>query len=204
MDMSLLRPTLLRRSFARLFGRVLGTDDQALDGPPFLAPEPEDADHARALSAAHEHRWNWAQRDLEELIGRLGSGDEATAGRPAEDLASVRAVRRCLRALNKRPRDPKLRVELAKHYLELEMGGDAERELLQAATLAPEDPEPLYLLALEHYYRGEADQAERTYATARAIAPDLPPFAEVVRSLTEHLGAEEPRGGGAALAEAAG
>jgi tetratricopeptide (TPR) repeat protein len=116
--------------------------------------------------------WGRAQRELER------AAREQPDGPAADDLASVRAVRRQLRILQKWPRDPQAYLALGRAYMDLGLGEDAERAFLRAVALAPEEPAPHYLLALEYFYREATDEAERAYARARALADDLPPFAE--------------------------
>ena len=140
-------------------------------------PVPLEAHHREGLRMAAAHRWNWAQREL-DLAART-----APEGPAAQDLASVRDVRRQLRVLQKWPRDAQAHLALGRAYFELGLGADAEQALRQAIALAPAEPAGHLLLALEYAYRGELAAAERRYAEAQARSAGLPPFAALLADL---------------------
>ena len=138
------------------------------------APAPLEPHHQQGLALARAHRWNWAQRELELAVRAMPQGP---AG---EDLASVRAVRRQLRVLQKWPRDAQAHLTLGRSYFELGLGEDAEQAFRQASALAPQEPAAYVFLALEYAYRGASAEGERAYAQAQALGADLPPYASVL------------------------
>ena len=149
-----------------------------------LGPLPEDgaADSKLSEALAHirERRWGPAQRVLEEAVRRGQSGD---AGKY---LAEVRAIRRCLRQLERRPRDAILHVELGRLYFGLELGDDALASFSRAVELQPDLAVAHHLLALEYLYRGNRAVARRECEWAHAIEPELPSFADLEREF-EHI-----------------
>ncbi|MBI2940476.1 MAG: hypothetical protein HYY04_08570 [Chloroflexi bacterium] len=160
---------------------------------PVGAPEPEVTTddrwreyHQHGLEAARNKRWNWAQRQLEQAI-RLAPGSQAR-----EDLETVRTARRCLRLLEKRPRDAATHLLLGRCYFELDMGEDAERQFRRANVLSPGEPAPYYFLALEYCYRGALEEAEKAYQQAAALAEDLPPFSALLAEYQHLAGDDEP------------
>ena len=136
--------------------------------------EPLEPHHRQGLALARAHRWNWAQRALEQAV-RI-----SPQGPAADDLASVRAVRRQLRLLQKWPRDAGAHVELGRCYLELDMGEAAAAEFRRVIALAPAEPAAYFYLALEYAYRGALGEAEQAYAQAQARVAGLPPFAALL------------------------
>jgi len=150
----------------------------ALDGTTILEyptnPPPGSCEshHEQGLRLAAAHRWNLAQRELERATRA------ATHEVVAADLASVRAVRRQLRVLQKWPRDVPAHLALGRCYFELGLGADAEATFRRVLTLAPDEPAAPYFLALEYAFRGERSVAEGYYDRARALAPELPSFAD--------------------------
>jgi tetratricopeptide (TPR) repeat protein len=146
-------------------------------GPAPTAPleahrEPAGTHHEEGLRLAAAHRWNHAQRALERATRAVADGPAAA------DLASVRAVRRQLRVLQKWPRDVPAHLALGRSYFELGLGEDAEATFRRVLILAPEEPAAPYFLALEYAFRGAWGVAEDHYARARTLAPELPPFAD--------------------------
>jgi len=135
-------------------------------------PASLDPHHERGLHLAEAHRWNWAQRELEQAT-RAAVPEQATA-----DLVSVREVRRQLRVLRKWPRDVPAHLALGRCYFELGLGADAEETFRRVLTLAPDEPAAPCFLALEYAFRGAWPAAEDAYARARALVPELPPFAD--------------------------
>ena len=135
-------------------------------------PAPLESHHEQGLRLAAEHRWNWAQRELEQATRA------ATDGAAAADLASVREARRQLRVLRKWPRDVPAHLALGRCYFELGLGADAEATFRRVLILAPDEPAAPCFLALEYAFRGAWPAAEDAYARARALAPELPPLAD--------------------------
>ena len=135
------------------------------------APASPLSQHERGRHLVAEHRWNLAQRELERAA-------RAADGAAAEDLASVREVRRQLRVLGRWPRDIPAHLALGRAYFELGLGADAEATFRRVLALAPAEPTAPYFLALEYAFRGAWPETEDYYARARTLAPDLPPFAD--------------------------
>ena len=159
------------------------TGTEAATSPPPTGTEPTPAErtidvveshHQRGLDMARSHRWNWAQRELEAALRHTPSETVRV------DLETVRAARRHLRLLQKRPRDARTHLLLGKCYFELDMGEDAEREFQRALELAPHEPEAYYFLALEYCYRGDVQKAEHYYRQAQTLVEGLPPFADLL------------------------
>ncbi len=146
----------------------------APEWPAAPPPAPLESHHERGLRLAEAHRWNWAQRALEQATRAATDG----AAEAAADLASVREVRRQLRVLRKWPRDVPAHLALGRCYFELGLGADAEETFRRVLTLAPDEPAAPCFLALEYAFRGAWPAAEDAYARARALAPELPPFAD--------------------------
>ena len=143
----------------------------APEWPAAPPPAPLESHHEQGLRLAAEHRWNWAQRELEQATHAVTDG-------AAADLASVREVRRQLRVLRKWPRDIPAHLALGRYYFELGLGADAEEAFRRVLILAPDEPAAPCFLALEYAFRGEREVAEGYYARARALVPELPPFAD--------------------------
>lgn len=137
-------------------------------------PEQVASDHRRGLDLARAGRWNHAQRALE------AARRAAPEGPAAADLASVRAVRRQLRALAKWPRDVEAHLLLGQAYMELELGEHAEEVFRRVTALARGEPRAYIYLALEYAYRGENDEAERAYTQARGLDESLPTFSSAL------------------------
>ncbi len=146
----------------------VGAADRHTSAP----PAPREPHHERGLHLAEAHRWNWAQRELEQATRA------ATDGAAAADLASVREVRRQLRVLRKWPRDVPAHLALGRCYFELGLGADAEATFRRVLILAPDEPAAPCFLALEYAFRRSWPAAEDAYARARALVPELPPFAD--------------------------
>ncbi len=173
---------------------VAAARSEAVDAPetgPDRSPAALAPQHERGLHLAATHRWNWAQRELEQ------AARAEVHGPAAADLASVREVRRQLRVLRKWPRDISAHLALGRCYFELGLGTDAEDTFRYVLTLAPAEPTALYFLALEYAFRGAWPTAEEYYTRARALAADLPPFADWRRAIETTTG-EGPTAGGAA------
>jgi len=162
---------------------VASAPELAIDLPPL----PLDPHHEQALRLAAEHRWNWAQRELERAT-RVARDESALA-----DLTSVREVRRQLRVLRKWPRDVPAHLALGRCYFELGLGADAEDTFHRVLVLAPEEPAAPYFLTMEYAFRGEWSAAEDCYARAGALAPDLPPFADWLNEYGLADGTAPPR-----------
>ncbi len=126
------------------------------------------------LAQIAAHRFGPAQRALEALV-RVEH--HATA---AEYLEDLRALRYCLRRVEKRPLDAGLRLELGMHYFALEMGEEAQHEWERALDLDPSLVQAHSFLAVEHLFRGNVAEARRAYSRACALDPTLPGFAELL------------------------
>src|SRR5918997_5544650 len=112
-----------------------GSDVPARAAPPVPPAEaPREPHHRQGLCWAQSQQWNRAQRAL-ELAVRADPAGPASA-----DLASVRAVRRQLRLLQKWPRDAQALVALGQANMELELGAAAEQAYRQAIAVAPAEP----------------------------------------------------------------
>ncbi|MHB1005015.1 MAG: tetratricopeptide repeat protein [Chloroflexota bacterium] len=133
-----------------------------------------------AMGHIRQRRWGSAQRSLERL------GGERPGSEPTELIAEVRAIRRCLRQLEKRPREAILHVELGRLYFGLELGDDALASFSRAAELEPDLAIAHHLLALEYLYRGNRAAARRECEWAHALEPDLPSFTDLLREF-EHV-----------------
>ncbi|MHB1005611.1 MAG: tetratricopeptide repeat protein [Chloroflexota bacterium] len=133
-----------------------------------------------ALGQIKYRQWARAQWALERLAG------EKRVSEAAQYLAEVRAVRRCLRQLEKWPRDASLYLELGRLYFGLELGDGALEAFSRAADLQPDLALAHHLLALEYLYRGNRAAARRECEWAHAIDPELPSFADLEREF-EHV-----------------
>jgi tetratricopeptide (TPR) repeat protein len=175
--------------------------DQGAVGPPpeydRAAPAADsggraaDALVAEAMQHVQRRRWGRAQRVLEAAV-REGAGEEAL-----QLLDDVRTVRRCLRQLDRWPRDPQLHLELGRRYFSLELGDEALDALSQAVALQSDLAEGHVYLALEHLFRGEHELACRCWERAKELNPSLPAF-DVVReqfTLANQRAAEEGEAG---------
>lgn len=115
-------------------------------------------------------QWGRAQRALEELA-RQDQRCEASAY-----LAEIRAVRRCLRQLNRRPRDALLHLELGRLYFGLELADEALHEFEQAVQIEPTLAEGHFYLAVEYLFRDEVEAARGALERARELNPSLPDY----------------------------
>jgi len=146
---------------------------EAASRPTALTPEalpPGDPLFDEALRHVGEQRWGRAQQALEQMV-REGRKDNALPY-----LADVRAVRRCLRQLARRPRDPALHLELGRLYFVLELGDAALAALSYAVTLDPNLAEGHSFLAMEYLFRGDEESAQLACTRARQLNPSLPTF----------------------------
>ena len=110
--------------------------------------------------------------------GRFGRAEEALrrarqdgSEDAAELLEAMKAIRRCDKAVRRRPRDPEARAALAWAYLHAEAGEAALREAAEAARLKPDLAAAHVLIAFERYYRGEPEVAEEARRRAYALLP---------------------------------
>ena len=125
-------------------------------------------------------------------VAEASSGEEAL-----QLLDDVRAVRRCLRQLDRWPRDPQLHLELGRRYFSLELGDAALDALSQAVALQSDLAEGHVYLALEYLFRGEHELACRCWERAKELNASLPAF-DVVReqfTLAGQRAAEEGEAG---------
>ncbi|MHB1007508.1 MAG: hypothetical protein ACYC3S_17980 [Chloroflexota bacterium] len=70
-------------------------------------------------------------------------------------MAEVRAVRRLLRQIEKRPRDDTLYLELGRLYLRLELGNEALEAFTRVTEMQPDLALAYHFRALEYLYRGK-------------------------------------------------
>jgi len=180
--------------------RLGGSGPPASPSPPTVAtvevveatPQPEplstptDARLQKGLWYVRRREWGRAQRALEELVRRDA---ECEAG---AYLAEVRAVRRCLRQLNRRPRDPQLHLELGRLYFGLELGDEALHEFKQVVQIEPSLAEGHFYLAVEYLFRGDEEAARGACERARQLNPDLPSYDVLEGQLIDSQERREP------------
>lgn len=146
-----------------------------------------DSTVTEAQALIRDREWAMAQRVLEGSV-RHGLSSE---GR--QYLSEVQAVRRCMRQLNKWPRDAMLHLQLGWLYFRLELGDEALAAFSDAAKLDPDLAEAYYGLALEHLFRDEVAAARRAEARAHDLDPLLPSFAELQHTFERADGQERGR-----------
>jgi tetratricopeptide (TPR) repeat protein len=134
---------------------------------------------AAVVDLIQREDWARAQRLLEEVI-RQEPDDELSVY-----LGEVRAVRRTLRQLRRRPRDATLHLELGRLYFGLELGEQAEAEFKRVVTLESTLPEGHFCLALEYLFRDDEFSSRQSHARAVELRPDLPTFESLRRALYE-------------------
>lgn len=142
-----------------------------------------------ALGHIREHQWGRAQRALERAVRADGHNREA-----GQYLSEVRAVRRCLRQLEKWPRDASLHLDLGRLYFGLELGDEALVSLLRAVELNPDLPHAHHLLAMEYLYRGEGESARHHSRRAHQLKLSLPDFEALQREFAA-AGGQHGEGG---------
>jgi tetratricopeptide (TPR) repeat protein len=138
---------------------------------------------AQARDLVARYDWAHAQRLLEEASSR-GLDDELRAY-----LTEIRAIRRVLRQLRRRPRDAQLHLELGRLYFGLELGDAALSEFNRAIALEPTLAEAHFGLALEYLFRDEEDPCRASLARAALYRSTIPSY-ESLSSLLFQAGEE--------------
>lgn len=168
------------RSLRHVLRRSAGSAIKPTWAPPAIAgsvlpPEEHETDplFEEALGHIQKREWGRAQRALEQYV-RGDSLREAT-----QYLAEVRAVRRCLRQIEKWPRDASRHLELGRLCFGLELGDVALEALSRAVALKPDLAVAYHLLALEYLYRGNKAAARKECERAHALDVSLPSFSEL-------------------------
>src|SRR5579875_3612590 len=131
-------------------------------------PPSDSALYLEARQHIKRRAWGRAQRALEEAA-RQDPDSPA-----AQDLQSVRTIRRALRRSARWPSGVEAHLDLGRACFDLDLGDDALAEFARAQRLAPGRYEGFALAALEYLYRGEYTHAMSTWLHARALNPELP------------------------------
>ena len=160
---------------------IIATTSVAVsDHPPGDQPR-RPASESRLYLEARRHikrrAWGHSQRALEEAARR---DPDCPA---AQDLKSVRIIRRALHRVARWPSDVETHLDLGRAYFDLDLGDDALGEFVLVQHLAPRRYEGFALATLEYLYRGEYAAAMAAWQRAQNLRADLPGFEDVIGDL---------------------